>query len=100
MEHQGTKWSKGAFFLCEKCGRRQDAHPAAAGLAEEWKADFKARLRDAGAGKEIRVMVSGCLGPCPPNRQTAAWMPSDGKQDVLIFEPSEKEAVFDWLKSR
>lgn len=100
MEQVPNKWSKGALFICEKCGRREDANPEAAGLAERWKAEFKSRLRDEGRGKEIRVMVSGCLGPCPPQKQTAAWFPTEGAPETVVVEPSEKEALFSWLKSR
>lgn len=100
MDKESTKWQTGAFFICEKCGRRDDAAPGAAGFAELAKAEFKSRLRELGRGKEIRVMVSGCLGNCPKKRQAAAWLPVDGSPKVLTFLPSEKEEVFEWLKKR
>lgn len=100
MEKHPGPWSKGAVFICEKCGRRDDGDPALKGLAEDWKKEFKSRLRDEGHGKSVRVMVSGCLSLCPPDRQVAAWCPTDGKTELIVFERAEKDAVFDWIKKK
>lgn len=100
MEKHPSPWRTGAFFLCENCGRRADGDPSLQGLAEEWKKDFKSRMRESGHSKDIRVMVSGCVGLCPPQKQAAAWCPSEGKAEAFAFEAGEKEGVFTWLKGR
>lgn len=101
MKSEELTWSKGAFFVCEKCGRRKDADSELEGFAEDIKSDFKTRFREMGRHREVRVMISSCLGNCPPKKQAAAWVPNGpGPSEVVIFTKSEKEDVFDWLKKK
>lgn len=100
MEKSGSPWSKGALFICEKCGRRDDGtHDK--DYAEKTKKDFKGRLRDAGLGKTIRVATSSCLSLCPKDLQVAAWCPAEGELEMLTYKAkTETEDLLEWLKSR
>lgn len=100
MEKDEVPWSKGAFFICEKCGRRKDSDPALHGFADELKGEFKSKFKEMGHGKDIRVMVSGCIDVCPPQKQAAAWCPTNGTTETLVFAKSERSEVFDWLKKK
>lgn len=98
MDETTSPWSRGAFFICQKCGKRADGLPNQQDFAESTKNDFKARFRERGQGREVRVMVSGCLSLCPPDAQVAAWCPSDGKTELVVFDSqTEKEKIWDWL---
>lgn len=100
MENLSASWEKGGLFICEKCGRREDRNMQNPG-AESYKTEFKAQLRDMGHGKKIRVMVSGCLGPCPPNKQAAAFFPTVGPVEIVAFDPaSEKQKFWSWILSK
>lgn len=101
MEKESAPWSKGAFFVCEKCGRRKDADSSLNGFADAVKGEFKSKLKDMGHGKDIRVMVSGCIDVCPPGQQAAVYCPADGgATEAVIFDKSERDQVFDWLKKK
>ena len=102
MEISPGPWTKGAFFICEKCGRRDDGTGIGKDFAEDLKKEFKGRLRDDGLGREIRVMTSSCLSLCPPEACVAGWSPASGEGISLIeFDPKEeKETLYSWLKKR
>lgn len=100
MEKSPSPWSKGAFFICEKCGRRDDGS-GDKDYAEKTKKDFKYRLKDAGFGKEIRVATSSCLSLCPKDLQVAAWCPAGGEMEMIVYKAkSETEDVLEWLKKK
>lgn len=100
MEMQGSPWSKGALFICEKCGRRDDG-AGIKNFADDTKSEFKSRLKDGGQGKDARVMISGCLSLCPDGAQVAAWCPQNGAMELIVFDPAhEKEAVWNWLQKK
>ena len=100
MKEHSASWKKGAFFVCEKCGRRENAPVELQGFAEELKTAFKKQLRESGQGAEIRPMVSGCLSLCPPGKQAAAWCPQGGDVELIEFDKNEKDQVFSWLLGR
>lgn len=97
MDKLETPWKKGAIFICEKCGRRDDGAKGNPG-ADHYKSEFKGRLKDLGLGKDLRVMVSGCLGPCPKGQQTAAYFPREGTPEVIAFETKHEAGDFwEWV---
>ncbi len=102
MEVVKSPWNKGAFLICEKCGRRDDGCDVGKDFAEDQKKKFKARLREEGLGKDIRVLTSSCLSLCPDNAYVAGWAPTkDDEFSLIVFDPKkELETVYQWLKSK
>ncbi|MBX3039771.1 MAG: AMP-binding protein [Bdellovibrionaceae bacterium] len=102
MEIVKSPWKKGAFFICEKCGRRDDGSGVGKDFAEDLKKQFKSRLKDEGHGKDIRVMTSSCLSLCPKKAYVAAWSPATGGDlSLIVFDPKrEVEDLYDWLKKK
>ncbi|MBX7231816.1 MAG: hypothetical protein K1X29_06995 [Bdellovibrionales bacterium] len=100
MKNSDSPWKHGALFICEKCGKRQDADPILMNFAIEVKEEFKLRLKSESIGKSVRVATSSCLSLCPPNKQVAAWCPSEGKMEMIELKASEKETLFSWLKKK
>lgn len=101
MEKVNTLWSEGALLICEKCGRRDDGSQMGKDFAEDLKKEFKSRLRDAGHGKKIRVMTSSCLALCPKKSHVAAWMPTEGKAELIVFKgSSETESLYQEVLSK
>lgn len=101
MEKVKSPWACGAFFICEKCGRRDDGSNMGKEYADDLKKEFKSRLREDGVGKKIRVMTSSCLSLCPKREHVAAWAPAQGELELLVFTPKEeKEAIYQWLKRK
>ncbi len=97
MEKINTNWAKAAVFICEKCGKRENTGFGDSQFAEQCKIEFKAKFKDLGLGKETRIMNSGCLGPCPPQKQAAAWLPLQGEAEVFVFSPTEKQIFFETI---
>lgn len=100
MDKSGAPWKVGAFFVCEKCGKKNGG-PAIQGLADKVKIEFKSKLKEMGHGKDLRVMTSGCLDVCPKEQQAAVFCPSSGGEvKTICFRADETEQVFDWLKKK
>ena len=88
-----TPWEIGSIFLCNKCGAKLNQP----NIAEEVKSEIrKIQKADETQGK-IRVVVSGCLGVCYPERQTFGFMPVDGKTEMFTTEIN-KEVILGELK--
>jgi hypothetical protein len=101
MEKHDSPWQDGAFFICTKCGRRDDGQKGQSDFAENAKKEFKGRMKDLGLGKNVRVMTSSCLSLCPPDRQVAAFCPSSGEMELIVFDAkNEKEQAFEWLVAK
>lgn len=100
MDQLPSPWKKGAVFICEKCGRRDDGAKGNPG-ADHFKSEFKSRLKEIGLGKEVRVMVSGCLGPCPKGRQAAAFFPVQGAPEIISVDPKhERDELWNWVEGK
>lgn len=105
MKSANHTWQKAAVFICTKCQKAID--PASLSIsgdvAEHLKNKLKSELRDAGKGKEIRVMTSSCLSICIDDLQAITIFPSDGqgKQiESIVFHPEKDyNQLFDKLKN-
>ncbi len=85
-----TPWEKGSIFICNKCGAKLNEP----NLAEEVKSEIRKKQKADETQGLIRVVVSGCLGVCYPEKQTFAFMPVDGKTEVYTSELN-KQIVLD-----
>ena len=84
-----TPWEIGSIFICTKCGAKFNEP----NMAEEVKSEVrKLQKADESQGK-IRVIASGCLGVCYPEKQTFAFMPIDGKTEVFTTELNKQSLL-------
>ncbi len=71
-------------LVCGKCAKRQGVERKRIGRA--LKRAFKAAAPEKGAGK-VRVLETGCLGPCPKRMLTLATPHSLARRRVLLIDP-------------
>lgn len=91
IKKENLKWSDAGVWICTKCFKGTDT-------AEVLKTDFKSRMKDAGYGKNIRVMTSSCLGICPPDAQAILIAPTKGPEEAFSFDPKkDKSEIYDQL---
>ena len=88
-----TPWEVGSILLCSKCGAKVN-QPT---IAEEVKSEIRKIQKADDTQSKIRVVVSGCLGVCYPERQTFGFMPVDGKTEMYTTEIN-KEVILSELK--
>lgn len=75
-------------LVCRKCAKRQGVDRKQLGRAV--KRAFRQGARDAagkGAGK-VRVLETGCLGPCPKRMLTLATPDSLARRRVILVDPA------------
>ncbi len=79
-------------LVCRKCAKRQGVDRKQLGRAV--KRAFRQGARDAagkgtgkGAGK-VRVLETGCLGPCPKRMLTLATPESLARRRVILVDPA------------
>ncbi|WP_455988121.1 hypothetical protein [Methylorubrum extorquens] len=75
-------------LVCRKCAKRQGVDRKQLGRAV--KRAFRQEARDAagkGAGK-VRVLETGCLGPCPKRMLTLATPDSLARRRVILVDPA------------
>lgn len=77
-----TPWEIGSIFICTKCGAKFNEP----NMAEEVKSEIRKKQKNDETQGKIRVVTSGCLGVCYPEKQTFAFMPTDGKTEVYTSE--------------
>ena len=75
-------WEVGSIFLCSKCGAKFNQP----NTAEETKTEIRKWQKATETQDKIRVVVSGCLGVCYPEKQTIAFMPVAGSTEVFTTE--------------
>ncbi|KAB7783158.1 hypothetical protein [Methylorubrum populi] len=79
-------------LVCRKCAKRQGVDRKQIGRAI--KRAFKQMPREKGAGKDtgkgfkVRVLETGCLGPCPKRMLTLATPDSLARRRVLLVDPA------------
>lgn len=76
-------WEKGLVLICTKCGAKFNETVT---LAEEVKTEIRKKQKEADTLTQIRVIPSGCLGVCYPEKQTIAYMPVEGKTELFTTE--------------
>ena len=77
-----TPWEIGSIFICTKCGGKFNE----ANLAEEVKTEIRKKQKADETQGKIRVITSGCLGVCYPEKQSIAYMPVEGRTEVFTTE--------------
>ena len=79
-------------LVCRKCAKRQGVDRKQIGRAV--KRAFKQVPREKGAGQDsgkgfkVRVLETGCLGPCPKRMLTLATPDSLARRRVLLVDPA------------
>lgn len=91
MKTEEIPWSKGALFICSKCGKAFDR----AENAEDLKKDLRKYLKESEHHKDIRVVVSGCLDICDIDYQAVSYHPVDGKTEVITVSKDYELALQD-----
>nr|WP_283535374.1 (2Fe-2S) ferredoxin domain-containing protein [Methylorubrum extorquens] len=72
-------------LVCRKCAKRQGVDRKQLGRAV--KRAFREGARGDGSGK-VRVLETGCLGPCPKRMLTLATPDSLARRRVILVDPA------------
>ena len=75
-------WDIGSVFICSKCGTKFNQP----NLADEVKSEVRKMQKADETQGQIRVIVSGCLGVCYPEKQTIGFMPVNGPTELYTTE--------------
>ena len=86
-----TPWQVGSVLICSKCGAKFN-QPT---MAEEVKSEMRKWQKAQETQEKIRVIVSGCLGVCYPEKQTFSFMPVNGPTEVYTTELNKESLVAD-----
>ena len=86
-------WEVGSIFICSKCGTKFNEPQ----LAEEVKTEMRKTQKVEETQGKFRVIVSGCLGVCYPEKQTISFMPINGQTEVYTCE-LKKEVILKEVK--
>ena len=81
-------WEIGTILVCSKCGAKFNE----ANLADEVKTEIRKIQKAEETLGKIRVVPTMCLGVCYPEKQTIAYVPVDGKTEMMTVE-LKKEVV-------
>lgn len=84
-------WEIGSIFICSKCGTKFNEP----NLAEEVKSEIRKKQKADETQGQIRVIPSGCLGICYPEKQTFAFMPIEGRTEVYTTELNKQTVLQD-----
>lgn len=74
-------------LVCRKCAKRQGVDRKQLGRAVKRAFRQGARAAGKGAGK-VRVLETGCLGPCPKRMLTLATPESLARRRVILVDPA------------
>jgi predicted metal-binding protein len=101
MKKYNPKFSLGSLFICSKCGKDFSEPDNADNLKSALRSELKNYNE---AHKQVRVMVSGCLGLCEKGEQAFAYYPNEGEVELYTtdsnkFEKSKIE-ILDFIKSK
>lgn len=77
-----TPWEVGSILICSKCGAKFNLPTT----AEETKTEVRKWQKASETQDKIRVIVSGCLGVCYPEKQTYTFMPVNGPTEVYTTD--------------
>lgn len=77
-----TPWEIGSILMCSKCGAKFNEP----NIAEDVKSEMRKLQKAEETQNKIRVIVSGCLGVCYPEKQTFSYMPVDGLTEIYTTE--------------
>lgn len=82
----GARSAKAGFsdlvVVCTRCAKRQ-------GLAKrEVRGGLKRAWKRGHPGRKVRIVGTGCLGPCPKRGLAAATIGSLARRRVLLLDPA------------
>jgi hypothetical protein len=86
-------WDIGSILICSKCGAKFNQP----NLAEEVKTEVRKVQKSEGTQGKIRVIATGCLGVCYPQKQTVAFLPTNGPTEMYTTA-LDKEIVLEEVK--
>jgi predicted metal-binding protein len=86
-------WEVGSILICSKCGAKFNQP----NLSEEVKTEVRKVQKSEGTQGKIRVISTGCLGVCYPEKQTVAFLPINGPTEMYTTA-LEKEIVLEEVK--
>ena len=86
-----TPWELGAVFICTKCGAKFNEP----NMAEELKSAIRKIQKEEETQTKIRVITSGCLNICYPEKQTFTFIPVEGKTEIYTSELSKEVVMKD-----
>ncbi|GJD69283.1 hypothetical protein MMMDOFMJ_2212 [Methylobacterium gnaphalii] len=72
----------GIVVVCAKCAKRQGF--AKRDFGRSLKKAFRREVR----GRKIKVVETGCFGPCPKRLIAVATQPSMGRKRVMLIDPA------------
>jgi predicted metal-binding protein len=84
-------WEIGSIFICNKCGAKFNEP----NMAEEIKSEIRKSQKAAETSSKIRVITSGCLGVCYPEKQTFSFMPVEGKTEMYTSALNKETIMAD-----
>lgn len=103
MKKEETQWSDAAVFVCTKCHKTMDPSLLSeeGNCGENLKNFLKAKMREAGKGKAIRVMTSSCLDICEPNTQAVTFTPvapcARHTETFVLHPEKDREEFLNWI---
>jgi hypothetical protein len=86
-----TPWSIGSVLICSKCGAKFNQ----TNIAEEVKSELRKLQKAQETQDKIRVIVSGCLGVCYPEKQTFTFMPVNGPTEIYTTDLNKEVLASD-----
>lgn len=89
-----TPWEIGSVFVCSKCGAKFNEPD----IADQAKSEVRKFQKAEETQGKIRVIVSGCLGVCFPEKQTFTFMPVNGATEVYTTELNKDTLVTELKK--
>lgn len=75
-------------LVCRKCAKRQGVDRKQIGRAIKRAFKQVPREKDTAKGFKVRVLETGCLGPCPKRMLTLATPDSLARRRVLLVDPA------------
>ncbi len=91
MKFEKPKWSESFVLICTKCGKtknslaKNESEKVSENFAEDLKNKLKSQMKDLGLAKQTRVMTSGCLGTCPVNQQSVAFVCAQKSEEKIMI---------------
>lgn len=99
MKFEKPKWKESFVLICTKCAKNKnnlaqtENEKVPESFAEDLKNKIKFEMRDLGRATDVRVMTSGCLGTCPINQQSVAFVCAQkGEEKIMTSDFDQVEA--------
>lgn len=103
LKEESTPWQKAVVLVCTKCSKliKESDLKESGNCGENLKSYLKSELREAGRGKDIRVVTSSCLDVCENNYQAVVYAPVTGMTKTWILHPEkDRKELLEWLATK